>query len=102
LAEALEPVPSAAQVEFEDKSALRQALRECYQSGADFADRPIGVKDVGAGCATTLTFDPCAGGCRSSLFGVAGSAWPRFAPRLRGSTRRQVGPATLAGLPPGS
>lgn len=57
----LEAVLSAAQFEFEDKNSLWQALAAFRQSGADFADCLIGVKNTGAGCTATLTFDKRAG-----------------------------------------
>ena len=61
LADVLEKILSAAQFEFEDKNSLWQALAGFRQSGADFADCLIGVKNAGAGCASTLTFDKRAG-----------------------------------------
>ena len=62
LADAIEKMLSAAQFEFEDKNSLWQALAGFRQSGADFADCLIGVKNTGAGCTSTLTFDKRAGG----------------------------------------
>jgi predicted nucleic-acid-binding protein len=62
LADAFEKLMSAAQFEFEDKAALWQALASFRQSGADFAECLIGIKNEAAGCASTLTFDKRAGG----------------------------------------
>jgi predicted nucleic-acid-binding protein len=62
LADAMDKILSAAQFQFEDKNSLWQALAGFRQSGADFADCLIGAKNVGAGCASTLTFDKRAGG----------------------------------------
>ena len=61
LAGAIEKILSAAQFEFEDKNSLWQALAGFRQSGADFADCLIGVKNARAGCTSTLTFDRRAG-----------------------------------------
>lgn len=57
LADTLEKILSAAQFEFEDKNALWQALAAFRDSGADFADCLIGVKNAAAGCRSTVTFD---------------------------------------------
>jgi predicted nucleic-acid-binding protein len=64
LADAIEKILGAAQFEFEDKNSLWQALAGFRQSGADFADCLISAKNIGAGCASTLTFDKRAGGLR--------------------------------------
>lgn len=61
LAAAIEKILSAAQFEFEDKNSLWQALAAFRQSGADIADCLIGMKNSGAGCTATLTFDKRAG-----------------------------------------
>jgi predicted nucleic-acid-binding protein len=61
LVAAIEAMLSAAQFEFEDKNSAWQALAAFRQSGADFADCLIGVKNVNAGCTVTLTFDKRAG-----------------------------------------
>jgi predicted nucleic-acid-binding protein len=61
LAAAIEKILTAAQFEFEDKNSLWQALAAFRQSGADFADCLIGVKNTGEGCTATLTFDKRAG-----------------------------------------
>lgn len=61
LGDTLEKIFSAAQFEFEDKNCLWQALAAFRASGADFADCVIGIKNTGAGCTATLTFDKRAG-----------------------------------------
>lgn len=62
LANAIEKILSAAQLEFEDRNSLWQALAGFRGSSADFADCLIGAKNTGAGCSSTLTFDKRAGG----------------------------------------
>lgn len=61
LADAVDKILSAAQFEFEDKNSLWRALESFRQSGADFADCLIGVKNAAVGCGATLTFDKRAG-----------------------------------------
>lgn len=61
LAEAIEKILTAAQFQFEDKDSLWQALADFRKSGADFADCLIAVKNTGAGCSATLTFDKSTG-----------------------------------------
>ena len=57
IAAALLQLIDAAQLSLHDRDLLREAAR-LYQAGpGDFADYAIGLRNRGAGCETTLTFD---------------------------------------------
>jgi predicted nucleic-acid-binding protein len=57
LADRIAKVLTAAQLVFEDKDLLWQALAAFRASGSDFADCLIAARNAGAGCVKTLTFD---------------------------------------------
>jgi len=54
---ALEAILRTAQMSFEDKDVLWQALADYRAGRGDFADYVIGRAGAAAGCATTVTFD---------------------------------------------
>jgi len=57
VAEALEMILYARQFEIEAKDMVVQGLREYRKGKADFADCIIGLRNQGAGCTATVTFD---------------------------------------------
>ena len=54
---ALEAILRTAQMSFEDKDVLWQALADYRAGRGDFADHVIGRGGAAAGCATTVTFE---------------------------------------------
>lgn len=57
IGEAIDGLLSTAQLRIADASAVGVALQRFRSSSADFADCLLGVKNVGAGCEHTATFD---------------------------------------------
>lgn len=57
IGEAIDGLLSTAQLRAADASAVGLALQRFRSSSADFADCLLGVKNVGAGCEYSATFD---------------------------------------------
>lgn len=53
----VETVLRTAQLDFDDKDVLWQALGDARRGGADFSDYVIGRRGADAGCEHTVTFD---------------------------------------------
>lgn len=62
MAEALSALLDASDVQFEDESAVEEALFVWKDANADFADCLIGARNRRLGCRATATFDAKDGG----------------------------------------
>jgi predicted nucleic-acid-binding protein len=57
IADVLSKLIEAAQLSIDDRDHLREATTRYRGGGGDFADYVVGLRNLGAGCETTLTFD---------------------------------------------
>lgn len=55
--EALVQLFEASQLSIEDRDRMREAARRYTAGPGDFADHVLGLRNISAGCDTTLTFD---------------------------------------------
>jgi len=63
--EVIEQILLTRQFKVEDENTVCEALTDFKTSSADFADCLIGIKNLYAGCHSTLTFDRAAAGLSS-------------------------------------